>query len=49
MLLRARVVVPVSQPPIDNGAVFVSGTRIRAVGRWRDLRKLSPRAVDLGA
>jgi cytosine/adenosine deaminase-related metal-dependent hydrolase len=49
MLLRARVVVPVSQPPIDNGAVFVSGNRIRAVGPWRELRKLSARAIDLGA
>jgi cytosine/adenosine deaminase-related metal-dependent hydrolase len=49
MLLRARVVVPVSQPPIDNGAVFVSGQRIRAVGPWRELRKLGGPVTDLGA
>jgi cytosine/adenosine deaminase-related metal-dependent hydrolase len=34
MLLRARVVVPVSQPPIENGAVAISGNRIQAVGTW---------------
>ncbi len=49
MLLRARVVVPVSQPPMDNGAVLVSGRRIRAVGPWRELSKLSKlKPVDLG-
>lgn len=49
MLLRARVVVPVSQPPIDNGAVFISRGRIRTVGPWRELRRLSARALDLGS
>ena len=49
MLLRARVVVPVSQPPMDNGAVLISGRRIRAVGPWRELSKLSKlKPVDLG-
>jgi cytosine/adenosine deaminase-related metal-dependent hydrolase len=43
MILRARTLLPVSQPPIDNGAVVVSGNRIRAVGSWPDLR---PRAKD---
>jgi cytosine/adenosine deaminase-related metal-dependent hydrolase len=48
MLLRARVVVPVSQPPIDNGAVLISGRRIRAVGPWRELaRKTRQKAIDL--
>jgi len=42
MLLRARVVLPVAQPPIDDGAVWISGNRIRSVGRWRD------RAVGAG-
>jgi aminodeoxyfutalosine deaminase len=49
MILRARIVVPVSQPPIKNGAVIISRNRIRAVGSWPDLL---PRAtgemVDLG-
>lgn len=49
MLIRARVVVPVSQPPIDNGAVLISGRRIRAVGSWRSLSKASKlKSVDLG-
>lgn len=49
MLIRARVVVPVSHPPIENGAVLVSGSRIRAVGSWRQLARLGHRAtVDLG-
>src|SRR5437899_1846239 len=38
MFLRARVVLPVAQPPIDDGAVLISGQRIEAVGRWKDLR-----------
>ena len=42
MLLRARVVLPVAQPPIDDGAVWISGNRISSVGRWRD------RAVGAG-
>ncbi|MBI3880231.1 MAG: amidohydrolase family protein [Verrucomicrobia bacterium] len=49
MLLRARVVLPVSQPPIEDGAVLVTGTRIVAVGRWRDLADRSEGVVvDLG-
>ncbi len=37
LLLRARVVLPVSQPPIREGAVLVSGNRVVAVGSWREL------------
>ncbi|MFN3409980.1 MAG: amidohydrolase family protein [Limisphaerales bacterium] len=48
MLLRARVVVPITQPPIENGVVRVTGARIRAVGRWRDLRRDVGEVVDLG-
>jgi cytosine/adenosine deaminase-related metal-dependent hydrolase len=37
-------------PALANGAVAVSGKRIRAVGRWEQLHKTFPRAtvVDLG-
>jgi len=38
-----------SQPPIREGAVLVSGQRIAAVGRWRDLSAPNRRqTVDLG-
>lgn len=49
LLLRARVVLPVCRPPIEDGAVCISGQRIAAVGRWRDV---APRhqgtRLDLG-
>lgn len=31
------MILPVSRPPIENGAVVISGNRIRAVGSWPDL------------
>src|SRR4026207_457955 len=48
MLLRARVVLPISQPPIENGAVLISGSRIAAAGRRAGLRGEHPDIVDLG-
>ena len=49
LLLRARVVLPVSQPPIREGAVLVSGKRIAAVGRWSELSaNRRCKTVDLG-
>ena len=49
VLLRASVVLPVSRPPIRDGAVLISGRRIAAVGRWGDLssRNRTP-VLDLG-
>lgn len=41
MILRARGVWPVSQPPIENGAVVVVGDSIQAVGEWKSLRTLA--------
>ena len=47
--LRARVVVPVSREPIDDGVVFVQGERILAVGAWRAFRKnVNAAVIDLG-
>ena len=47
--LRARIILPVSQPVIEDGAVFISRGRIAAVGRWRDLRHKAPAQTrDLG-
>ncbi|MEQ2005583.1 MAG: amidohydrolase family protein [Limisphaerales bacterium] len=49
LALRARVILPVSQPAIEDGAVFISRGRIVAVGRWRDLRRKAPAQTrDLG-
>ena len=49
MILRARTILPVSRPPVENGAVLVSGNRIRAVGPWSDLQSESGEQVfDLG-
>ena len=49
MLLRARILLPISAPPVENGAVLLSKNRIVALGGWRDLaaRTREP-AVDLG-
>ncbi|HLP77661.1 MAG TPA: amidohydrolase family protein, partial [Candidatus Paceibacterota bacterium] len=48
-LLRSRVVLPVSQPLIENGAVLIIGDRIAAVGRWEELSKQNAAGVvDLG-
>jgi cytosine/adenosine deaminase-related metal-dependent hydrolase len=49
LLLRARAVLPVSRPPIPDGAVLIAGNRIAGVGRWRELRSAGRRVVvDLG-
>ena len=47
MLLRARIVLPVSQPPIADGFVRMAGDRITEVGTWADLADSSG-AEDLG-
>ena len=50
MIIRARTVLPLSCPPIDDGAVLVTANRIRAVGPWRELQSQAHhrRVVDLG-
>jgi aminodeoxyfutalosine deaminase len=49
VLLRARTVLPVCAPPIDDGAVLVEGERIARVGRWEDLRPSARgEVIDLG-
>jgi cytosine/adenosine deaminase-related metal-dependent hydrolase len=49
MLLRARILLPISAPPIENGAVLLAKNRVVALGCWPDLaaRARQP-AVDLG-
>ena len=49
MILRARTILPVSQPPIENGAIAISGNKIRAVGSWTDLKpEADEKVLDLG-
>src|SRR5690242_17731231 len=49
MILRGRLVLPISGPPIVDGAIALSGKRIKAVGRWRDLScSIRGRKLDLG-
>ena len=49
MLLRARTVLPICSPPIDDGAVLIRGERIAAVGTFADLRNLQRgKELDLG-
>ena len=47
MILRARVVLPISRPPIEDGAVLISGNRIAQVGAWKDF-SATEEVVDLG-
>jgi cytosine/adenosine deaminase-related metal-dependent hydrolase len=53
MILRARTVLPVSRPPVANGAVAISGNRIAAVGLWKNFTRYASRMThhdifDLG-
>jgi cytosine/adenosine deaminase-related metal-dependent hydrolase len=47
-VLRARRVVPVSTPPIDDGAVEVRGGVVAWVGRWKDWLGVGLPVEDLG-
>ncbi|HZF01138.1 MAG TPA: amidohydrolase family protein [Methylomirabilota bacterium] len=50
MILRARNVLPITAPPIENGAVVISGNQIRAAGSWSNLKSecSSEEIFDLG-
>lgn len=50
MLIRARLVLPLSRPPLEDGALLIADGRIVAVGRWPDLRSQSATlpVCDLG-
>ena len=49
MILRAKAVLPVTAPPIEDGAVFIIGQKIRAVTPWKSLRPhLREKSLDLG-
>lgn len=49
MLLRARIVLPIAQPAIADGAVLISEKRVAAVGRWAELsRHAHSQSKDVG-
>src|SRR5256714_3937048 len=49
MIVRARTVVTMDGPPIENGAVAVSGNRIIDVGRFDDIKtRNAGNKLDLG-
>ena len=49
MIVRARTVVTMDGPPIENGAVAVSGNRIVDVGRFDDVKtRNAGNTLDLG-
>jgi cytosine/adenosine deaminase-related metal-dependent hydrolase len=49
MLLRARIILPISSPPIENGAVLLSQNRVAALGPWKDVAAhANEPATDLG-
>jgi len=50
MIILSRRVLPVTKPPIDNGGVVVSGSKIAAVGSAKSLTRMYPRdkVLDLG-
>src|SRR6266480_5222015 len=50
MIVRARVVVTMDGPPIENGAVMISGNRIVDIGKFPEIsaRHSGQELVDLG-
>ena len=50
MIIRARVIITMDGPPIENGAVGISGNRIVDVGKFPEIsaRQPSREIVDLG-
>ncbi len=49
VLLRARIILPVNRPPIEDGAVLIEGNRIMAVHQWKRFAASErDRTTDLG-
>src|SRR5436305_5070599 len=50
MIVRARTVVTMDGPPIENGAVVISGDRVLDVGKFPEVsgRHAGEEIVDLG-
>jgi cytosine/adenosine deaminase-related metal-dependent hydrolase len=48
MIVRARIVVTMDGPPIDNGAVRIAGNRIIEVRKFSEVAAASDEIIDLG-
>ena len=49
MIIRARCLLPMTDAPIENGALQIEGGRIKWIGRWRECPvDAGERVVDLG-
>src|SRR6266568_2463679 len=48
MIVRARIVVTMNGPPIENGAVRVTGNRIIEVGKFSEVAPANDEIIDLG-
>ncbi len=48
MIIRSKIILPISTAPISNGAVFVFRNRIAKVGSWNELKSERGPVVDLG-
>src|ERR1700689_2609530 len=49
MLVRARILLPVCGPPVENGAVAISAGRVARGGRWPEMDRETDRPIiDLG-
>jgi cytosine/adenosine deaminase-related metal-dependent hydrolase len=49
MILRARTILSLTAPPIEDGAVFIEGNRVRSVMPWKNLRPhVNVKTCDLG-
>ncbi len=50
MIVRARVVVTMAAPPVENGAVVIAGDRVVDVGKFADVAKnySAEEVLDLG-
>src|SRR6266705_6680255 len=48
MIVRARIVVTMDGPPIENGAVRVTGNRIIEVGKFSEVAPANDEIIDLG-
>ena len=48
MILRARCILPLCEPPIENGALVLNDGRIKWLGRWRECAAPDHAVLDLG-